>query len=112
LEIFNFFARGKEAPLSHPRVFPTTYKKKLIICSNVVGLIGPGVFRGNCPLGNFKGRYAGRIGRHNWKSLNLSPVVKKVPLSHPRVFPKCEPQTGSSLFLEAIFKEKLVEDKL
>ena len=26
-------------------------------------LIGPGIFRGNCPLGNFKGRYAGRIGR-------------------------------------------------
>jgi hypothetical protein len=28
-------------------------------------LIGPGIFRGNCPCGNFKGRYAGRIGRQD-----------------------------------------------
>ena len=43
-------------------------------------LIGPGIFRGN-----FKGRYAGRINRQNWKSLNFSPVVKKYPFPHPRV---------------------------
>jgi hypothetical protein len=35
-------------------------------------LIAPGIFRGNCPLGNFKGRYAGRIGRHNWTTCSRS----------------------------------------
>jgi hypothetical protein len=34
-----------------------------LFCSKVVWLIGPGIFRGNCPFGSFKGRYAGRIGR-------------------------------------------------
>jgi archaellin len=29
-----------------------------------------------------------------------------------RVFPKCQPQTGSSLFIEAIFKQELVKNKL
>jgi hypothetical protein len=61
-------------------------------------LIGPGIFRGNCPLGNFKGRYAGRIGRQNWKSLFF--FLRDWESTPPRVFPKCEPQTGSSLFLE------------
>jgi hypothetical protein len=28
------------------------------------------------------------------------------------VFPKCKPQTGSSLFIEAIFKQELVKNKL
>jgi hypothetical protein len=42
-------------------------------------LIGPGIFRGNCPLGNFRGRYAGRIGRQNWKSLNLFARSRKYP---------------------------------
>jgi hypothetical protein len=35
------------------------------------------VFSGEIPLGNFKGRYAGRIGRQNWKSLNFSRDKKK-----------------------------------
>ena len=38
---------------------------------NFAWLIGPGIFRGNCPLGSFKGEYAGRIGRQKWKSLNF-----------------------------------------
>jgi hypothetical protein len=69
------FCPFKEVPLSHPRVDPTTCKKKkkfvFLFFSNVVELIGPGIFRGNCPLGNFKGRYAGRIGKQDWKSLDL-----------------------------------------
>jgi hypothetical protein len=44
------------------------------------------IFRGNCPFGNFKGRYAGRIGRQDWKSLIFCPF-REVPLSHPRVNP-------------------------
>jgi hypothetical protein len=60
---------------------------------NFVWLTGPGIFGGNCQYGNFKGKYAGRVGRQDWKSLKLNyfflPVAKKVPLSHPRVFPKC-----------------------
>jgi hypothetical protein len=58
-----------------------------LFCSKVVWLIGPGIFRGNCPFGSFKGRYAGRIGRQNWKSFNFFPVIEKVPLSHSRVNP-------------------------
>ena len=53
-------------------------------CSNVVGLIGPGVFRGNCPLVN----HAGRIGRQNWKSLNFLHLSKH--LYSPNVEPKPE----------------------
>jgi hypothetical protein len=34
-------------------------------------LTGPGILGGNCPLGNFKGKYAGRVGRQDWKSLKL-----------------------------------------
>jgi hypothetical protein len=40
-----------------------------LFCSKVAWPIGPDIFRGNCPLGDFKGRYAGRISRQNWKSL-------------------------------------------
>jgi hypothetical protein len=35
------------------------------------------LFIGGSPLGNFKGRYAGRIGRQDWKSLNFSCDKKK-----------------------------------
>jgi hypothetical protein len=45
----------------------------------IAWLIGPGIFRGNCPCGNFKGRYAGRIGRQDWKSLNFVPVQRSTP---------------------------------
>ena len=58
----------REVPLSHPRVNPTTgefFFFFYLFCSKVVWLIGPGIFRGNCPFGGFKGRYAGRIGRQN-----------------------------------------------
>jgi hypothetical protein len=72
------FCPFKEVPLSHPRV----KKKKFVFLffSNVVELIGPGIFRGNCPLGNFKGRYAGRIGKQDWKSLDFFfPVIRQYP---------------------------------
>jgi hypothetical protein len=52
-------------------------------CGGVFGfawLIGPGIFRGNCPLGNFKGRYAGRIGRQDWESLDFLPVQRSTPM--------------------------------
>jgi hypothetical protein len=66
------FLPVQRSTLSHPRVDPTTCKKKKKKkISNAVELIGPGIFRGNCPLGNFKGRYAGRIGKQDWKSLDL-----------------------------------------
>jgi hypothetical protein len=32
---------------------------------NFVWLTGPGIFGGNCPKGNFKGKYAGRVGRQD-----------------------------------------------
>jgi hypothetical protein len=35
-------------------------------------LIGPGIFRGNCPLGSFKGRYIGK------KKLSPSEKEKKL----------------------------------
>jgi hypothetical protein len=53
-------------------------------------LIGPGIFRGNCPCGNFKGRYAGRIGRQDWKSFNFVPDI---PLNLNLVFTIAQPST-------------------
>ena len=83
-------------PVQRSTPFPPTCKPHhgrifffffFFFCSKVVWLIGPGIFRGNCPFGSFKGRYAGRIGRQNWKSFNFFPVIEKVPLSHSRVNP-------------------------
>jgi hypothetical protein len=32
-------------------------------------------------FGSFKGRYAGRIGRQDWKSLNFVPVQRNTPFT-------------------------------
>jgi hypothetical protein len=58
-------AQAKMPPFSH----------QALICANAKvkqNAQGPDIFRGNCPLGDFKGRYAGRISRQNWKSLIFS----------------------------------------
>jgi hypothetical protein len=67
----------------------------------------PGIFRGNCPFGNFKGRYAGRIGRQDWKSLIFCPF-REIPLSHPRV----NPTTGEFLFSTSSYLKMASRNKL
>jgi hypothetical protein len=59
----------------------------------------------NCPFGNFKGRYADRIGRQDWKSLIFCPF-REVPLSHPRV----NPTTGEFFYSFCVFNQLLFKD--
>jgi hypothetical protein len=54
-----------KSQLRHLIFFLSEGDKFFVIGFGFAWLIGPGIFRGNCPFGNFKGRYADRIGRQD-----------------------------------------------